>query len=298
MDSHPSRPSGPGEHGYPFVAQAAHTKFSSDLVLDYPSVQSRAVVGCHAGRGTVILQGVEHPLHPGLLYLLPWEHSISYRPDPRDPFFVFGLHVIPWQRADRPVQFIAAHDRTDPLHGVDWRRPCPPGTQPPPAEVIVSSERERPGLAALARYAIERFLRGHPPPAEARSLGILAMSELDARSSIPPQEDPSLPADFRGMLVWIIGNLDRHITLADMAAVMECSASTVSRQFRRYLGCPPMEWVIDQRVERAQRMLASGNPTIASVARECGLDDPRYFTRLFKARVGSPPREWRRHRTI
>lgn len=298
MESNVSRPPDPGEYGYPFVAQAAHTKFSSDLVLDYPSVQSRAVVGCHAGQGSVILQGVEHPLHPGLLYLLPWDHSISYRPDAKDPFFVFGLHVIPWQRADKPAQFIAAHNQDDPLHGVDWRRPCPPGAPPPTTEVIVTSERERAGLAALARYAIERFLRGHPPQAEARSLGILALAEMSAPCSIPPQEDPSLPADFRGMLVWIVRNLDRRITLGDMAAVMECSTSTVTRQFRRYLGRPPMEWVIEQRLERAQHMLAAGNSTVASVARDCGLDDAGYFARLFKARVGSSPGQWRRHRTI
>lgn len=288
----------PGERGYPFVAQAGHTQFAPDHVLHFPRVQSRAVVGCHAGRGTVVLQGVEHPLRPGLLYLLPWNHSIRYQPDPKDPFFVFGVHVIPWQRATQPLTYVAAHDEHDPLHGVDWRRACPPGVVAPAPEVVATSETERPALAVLARYAVERFLRGYPSLTEGRALGVLMLSELDARWSIRPQDDPSLPAGLRGLLVWITRNLGQRITLADMATVLECSPSTVTRQFRQFLRCSPLEWVISQRIERAQHLLAAGNDTVATIARDCGFDDAGYFSRMFKARVGASPREWRLYRTI
>lgn len=293
-------PSGglPGPRGFPFIAQAGHTQVAPDRVISYPRVQSRAVVGCHMGQGTLTLNGEDHPLRPGLLYVLPWDHSIVYRPDPRNPFFVFGFHVIPWQLAQEPLRFSAPHTERDQFFDVSWRKPCPPGEPEPAREVVATTETERPGLAALTRYAIERFLRGLPSPAEGRALGMLAVAELNASSSVRPEEDPTLPAGLRGLLVWIMRDLSRSVTLADMAAVLECSPSTVTRQFRQNLGCAPLTWLIDQRIALAQRLLAAGNPTIAAVARSCGYHDAEYFSRLFKDRVGFTPREWRSSRTI
>ncbi|WP_152365917.1 AraC family transcriptional regulator [Microlunatus speluncae] len=289
---------GDRSRGFPFVVQAGHTQFQPGHRLSYGSVQSIAVVGCHSGRGVVELNGVDHPLRPGLLYLMPWNHSIDYRSDPRDPFFVFGVHVIPWQRATEALAYEAPHEADEPLYDVEWRRARAPGQPPPVREVTATTEADRPALAALARFIIERFRRGHPTTAESRSLGLLMMVELTTDSPPRPEEDPALPVHLRGLLVWIIRDLSRPMSLADLAGVLECSPSTVTRLFRRHLGCPPLEWVTRQRLRHAQRLLAENHETIAIVARNCGFDDPWYFTRVFKARVGVTPKEWRLHRTI
>ncbi|MFC7620260.1 AraC family transcriptional regulator [Microlunatus sp. GCM10028923] len=286
------------ERGFPFVVQAGHTQFKPGGRLGFGCVQSVAVIGCHSGRGLVELNGVEHPLRPGLLYLLPWNHAIVYRADPRDPFFVYGVHVIPWQRATEPLQYVAAHDVGEPLHDVEWRRSWAAG-QPPPVRVVTpTSEGERPALTALARFTVERYRRGYPTAAESRALGMLMMVELTTITPPRPEEDPAVPVALRGLLVWIVRDLTRPFTLDDFAEVLECSPSTVTRLFRRYLGCSPLEWVTAQRMGHAQRLLAEGNDTIATVARQCGFEDPWYFSRVFKARVGSSPREWRLNRKI
>lgn len=52
------------------------------------------------------------------------------------------------------------------------------------------------------------------------------------------------------------------------------------------------------RLERAVRMLedpALARTTIASVAYRCGYPDHAHFTRVFRARYGIPPSEWRRN---
>lgn len=286
------------ERGYPFVVQAGHTQFPPGQRLAFGCVQSITVIGCHSGRGVVELNGTEHPLRPGLLHLLPWNHSIVYRADRRDPFFVFGVHVIPWQRASAPLEYVAAHDVQEPLHDVDWRRSWAAGQPPPVREVTPTTEGQRPALAALARFTVERFRRGYPTIAESRALGMLMMVELTTDSPPRPEEDPAVPVSLRGLLVWIVRDLTRPIALADLAAVLECSPSTVTRLFRRHLGCSPLEWVTAQRMRHAQQLLAESHETIATVARQCGFEDPWYFARVFKARIGVSPREWRLHRTI
>lgn len=278
--------------GFALVTQASHTQFAPGGVLHFPCVQSRMVLGCHDGTGTVELNGMEHPVSAGRLYLLPWGHAISYHADPADPFFVYGVHVIGWHRADAPVELTTPHTARHHLFDVPWRASAAPGAPEPPSQVIVSSERERPGLAALSRYAIEVFRAGQVRVESARALGELAVAELDAqvRTGAGATE---LPARLRAVLGWLDGRLDQPVTLVELARAGGCAPATITRMFRRYLGRPPLAWLTDRRIDRACDLLASSHSGIAHIGRSCGFDDPYYFSRVFKARTGLSPSDWR-----
>jgi len=68
--------------------------------------------------------------------------------------------------------------------------------------------------------------------------------------------------------------------------------------FRRHLDRSPMDWVLQARIDRASSMLASTHLGIAEIARANGIDDPYYFSRVFKARTGLAPRDWRTRQLI
>lgn len=285
-------------NGFPVVTQASHTQFSAGDVLTFPSVQSRMVLGCHEGTGTVAVNGMEHPLTAGLLYLLPWGHSITYRAARMDPFFVYGMHIVPWHRAGVAIELTTAHFPRQYLHDVAWRAAAAPGAQLPPSSVIGSSERARPGLTALTQYAIEVFGAGRVSDDAARAMGTLALAELAAPVQRRTWDDPDLPSRLRRLLSWIDQRLDRSISLAELAETADCAPVTVSRMFRRHLGQSPSAWVADRRVERACERLASTHLGIAQVSRAGGFDDPYYFSRVFKAHTGMSPRDWRMHRQL
>jgi len=283
---------GPTDRGYPVLTQASHTRFNRGGVLHFPCVQSRMVLGCHDGHGTVELNGMEHPLTPGRLFLLPWGHRITYRADAVDPFFVYGMHVVPWHQADVAIELTTAHMPRHHLFDAPWRAPARPGASPPAAHVVVSSERERPVLAALTRYAIEAFTHARMTDASARAMGTLALTELDAPPTVGAHGSEA-PDRLRDLLDWVDARLGQPIALADLARAAGCAPATVTRMFGRHLGRSPMAWITDRRIDRARHLLASTHLRITRIGRSCGFDDPYYFSRVFKARTGMSPSQWR-----
>ncbi|MGC0272737.1 AraC family transcriptional regulator [Pseudactinotalea sp. Z1739] len=59
-------------------------------------------------------------------------------------------------------------------------------------------------------------------------------------------------------------------------------------------GLSPHEFIIQVRISRAQVLLAETPMSVSAVARQVGYDDPGYFSRLFRCRVGVPPLTFRR----
>lgn len=70
---------------------------------------------------------------------------------------------------------------------------------------------------------------------------------------------------------------------------------TFRRNFRARAGVPPHRYHLQQLVNLAARMLDSTDLKSAEIARTLGFCDEAYFSRVFKARTGRSPREYRRH---
>jgi AraC-like DNA-binding protein len=47
------------------------------------------------------------------------------------------------------------------------------------------------------------------------------------------------------------------------------------------------------RLNKAKELLRIADTSIASIAFECGFNDPAYFSRAFKQENGVTPQEWR-----
>jgi len=70
-----------------------------------------------------------------------------------------------------------------------------------------------------------------------------------------------------------------------------------ARLFRQTTGESPHQFVLRQRIERAQRLLAEGGMPLAHVAVESGFADQSHLTRAFKRQLGLTPRAYRRARS-
>jgi AraC family transcriptional regulator, arabinose operon regulatory protein len=280
--------------GFPLVAQASAVQFGPDDRLAFPRVESRMLLMCVSGCGHVDVNDVEFDLTPAVIVLLPWGHTIRYRPDAHDPFFVYGMHLVPWHAERAAVELSIPHEPGHALAGVRWRRDAPLAED---TEVLVTDQRRRPRLATLMHYAAQLWDPPGPDVGSAKALGALAMRELTTAPHAAVHDDPRVPPELRRLLLWIERNLADQITVSALAGVVGISTTSVNRLFRRHLATSPMSWVIDRRIERAARLLSTTDLTVAQVARRSGLHDPYYFSRLFSVRAGMAPREWRRHRS-
>jgi AraC-like DNA-binding protein len=87
---------------------------------------------------------------------------------------------------------------------------------------------------------------------------------------------------------YLRANLHRNVTLNELAALTGLSKAYVIRSFRRVVGMPPYEWLLQQRIEEARKYLRAGN-SIGDLAIRLGFADQSHFHRRFKRVTGMTP---------
>ncbi|MDT4986460.1 MAG: hypothetical protein QOI74_554 [Micromonosporaceae bacterium] len=89
-------------------------------------------------------------------------------------------------------------------------------------------------------------------------------------------------------------NLDRAgLDVAALAAAAHLSRRTFDRRFRETTGCSPLQWLLNQRVLRAQRILSTTELDVDAVARASGFTDGVAMRPHFRRIVGVPPQSYR-----
>ena len=88
-----------------------------------------------------------------------------------------------------------------------------------------------------------------------------------------------------------IGNSEASVD--DMAAAAAVSRSTLNRHLRNSLGVSASQLLADARMQRAEQLLRHSTHNIADIADMCGYADHHYFRRVFTARHGCTPADYR-----
>ncbi|WP_109778857.1 GlxA family transcriptional regulator [Streptomyces sp. CG 926] len=96
------------------------------------------------------------------------------------------------------------------------------------------------------------------------------------------------------LLAWAQQRLDRPLTVTDMARRAGTSPRHLGRRFRAVTGQTPLQWLLTQRVRRAQELLEATDETIEVVAVATGMGTATTLRRQFKRVVGVPPDTYRR----
>ncbi len=93
---------------------------------------------------------------------------------------------------------------------------------------------------------------------------------------------------------YIIENIEKNLSLEEMATMVHLSPYHFARQFKQATGLPPHQFVIAQRIERAREMLLKNDERpLAEVAVRTGFSDQSQFTFHFKRIVGVTPGQFR-----
>ncbi len=82
-------------------------------------------------------------------------------------------------------------------------------------------------------------------------------------------------------------------TLDELAARVGASRSTLSEQFNRRVGTPPMQYLAQWRMQLAANRLLDPANKVYAIASEVGYQSEAAFSRAFKRIVGATPRAWR-----
>lgn len=93
----------------------------------------------------------------------------------------------------------------------------------------------------------------------------------------------------RKMLTYIYEHYAQTITLEEIAGAANISRSEAGRCFKEYLGCSPVEALIQYRLQNAHRLLEETTLTLQEISYECGFHSVHYFSRQFRKHYGYTP---------
>jgi AraC-like DNA-binding protein len=92
---------------------------------------------------------------------------------------------------------------------------------------------------------------------------------------------------------YMLEHLNQPLHVSTLASAVNVSPSHYSALFKRWTGCPPIDYFIHLRMQHACRLFDSTSWNVKEVAAALGYDDPFYFSRTFKAVNRVAPSEYR-----
>ena len=110
---------------------------------------------------------------------------------------------------------------------------------------------------------------------------------LSARGGLAPWQQRKLDRYLRE-------NLQRGITLNELAEEAKLSVSHFCRMFKKSFGNTPHAYVLRLRLELAQRLMLTTNDSLSQIALSCGLADQAHLSKLFRRAFHDTPNAWRR----
>jgi transcriptional regulator GlxA family with amidase domain len=139
-----------------------------------------------------------------------------------------------------------------------------------------------------------------------RELGSEVTNKIARRMVVPPQRDGGqrqyidqpIPVRcserFAPHLDWILSNLDKPHTVARLARRASMSTRTFARRFVEETGTTPMQWITDQRVLYARRLLEESDLDIDWIATQTGFGTATLLRHHFRRVIGVTPTDYRR----
>ena len=94
---------------------------------------------------------------------------------------------------------------------------------------------------------------------------------------------------------YVKSNLDKKITLSEIARSLHCSTVTLTEHFKDEFGITIMQYVKHKRMQEAKRLLLTADEPLREIALMLGYPDVEYFSKTFKAEFGVAPATWRKN---
>ena len=95
---------------------------------------------------------------------------------------------------------------------------------------------------------------------------------------------------------YIKNNLQRKLTLKDIARNLHCSTVTLTEHFKDEFGITINEYITKKRMDMSEKLLLSTDKPLREIASLVGFSDVEYFSRTFKKHHSQSPAAWRREK--
>lgn len=118
---------------------------------------------------------------------------------------------------------------------------------------------------------------------------VVDFSEKVSSSFVPRGTSPHVSTCIK----WIHHNITQPISTSDLMRVSGLSRSYLARLFVKEVGCTPMEYINNAKIEEAKTLLTSTSLPVVDIASYLGYSTNSYFHRIFKQSTSMTPSSFR-----
>ncbi|WP_303028135.1 response regulator, partial [Bacteroides acidifaciens] len=124
---------------------------------------------------------------------------------------------------------------------------------------------------------------------------------VESGQGAQPQPQPAVPdmspndRKFMDTLVELMErNMDNgDLVVDDLVRELAVSRSVFFKKLKTLTGLAPIEFIKEIRIKRATQLIETGEFNMTQISYMVGINDPRYFSKCFKAQVGMTPTEYK-----
>ena len=123
----------------------------------------------------------------------------------------------------------------------------------------------------------------------------------EEQTQLQSQQQPTIPdmspndRKFMDKLVELMEqNMDNgDLVVDDLVRELAVSRSVFFKKLKTLTGLAPIEFIKEIRIKRATQLIETGEFNMTQISYMVGINDPRYFSKCFKAQVGMTPTEYK-----
>ncbi len=231
------------------------------------------LIYCYKGEGKVRIRKTEYKIVPGDFFVIPMKTPHMYEADPENPWTIYWVHF---------KGITSSH--------------------------IVSSIEKQIGLKGFIEYdekCIELFNEIYTHLERGYGQNNLMYSNMCLWHFLTTflyneKYDPSGKLSNKSMTDTVIdflsANLDKTLTLEEIARKVNLSPPYFSYLFKQKTGFSPIEYFNHLKAQKACQYLLFTDLRIKEISQELGIEDQYYFSRLFTKIMGISPNEYREKR--
>jgi AraC family transcriptional regulator len=101
------------------------------------------------------------------------------------------------------------------------------------------------------------------------------------------------PFKLKQVLEYIHAHLAEDMQLSQLAAIAQLSPNHFASSFKKAIGVPPYQYIIQQRLEQAQKLLKTTSMSITEISMQVGFASQSHFTTHFRKHLSITPKKYR-----
>ena len=255
---------------YFYVEEVGYFKTRSNYFTERENLNSYLIIFVLSGKGYLDYKGKSYTLYKDQGFLIDCMQYQFYKADSEDPWEIVWVHFNGGTSYGYYEQF---SKNSSPICNFENNTQVPSIIK----QLILTHQ--------------EKNIRTEPLSSK---LLVDLLTEFLFTINAPDSSETLLPEYIKKIMKDLDKNLMERITLDMLAEKYSLNKFHLEKEFKKFIGISPNEYVISNRISLAKELLKYTDIPVSEIAFKIGVDNVSHFINLFKNREGVTPLAFRK----